>query len=248
MMSSGILPACCSVCAALPSTAVLQAQTTHGSDAVVDKKSHDEAIEAKGQLEQHVHDLQMRLQFREQDLADVQSKLTSAASELDDVRAQVRQQLTLTCTWASQRTNPTLAALPQVETGKSSGESQNAAVANMQIALSKQQQEAEAAATAHKQQLAKAIADVCPYPICCHTAHVQRMAATAVLVLLLHELLAAATIRHRTLPWAVFRGPETPIACKLNPQTAVVMRCCYWVLRAVPHRLRGRSFTPGRWS
>eukprot|EP00892_Ulva_mutabilis_P003444 jgi/Ulvmu1/1471/UM011_0201.1 len=115
--------------------AQLQAASAHSSHGKVDKKTHEEVLEAKGQLKQHVQDLQRRLKDSEQAVAEMQSKLAAAATELDDVRA-------------------------QVESGKSSSESRDTAVANMQMALSKHQKEAEAAATAHAHQLAQAVADL----------------------------------------------------------------------------------------
>jgi len=68
---------------------VLQAMSANDSHAKIDRKTHDAAVEAKEQLEQHVHDLQRRLQENDTALADLQTKLSSAATELDEMRAEV---------------------------------------------------------------------------------------------------------------------------------------------------------------
>lgn len=67
----------------------VQAMAALDSNARIDKKSHDAVVEAKEQLEQHCQSLQSRLQESEAEAAALKSQLSAAASEVDDVRAQV---------------------------------------------------------------------------------------------------------------------------------------------------------------
>lgn len=121
-------------------------------------------VQAKDQLEQHNQHLQRRLQESEAEAAALQSKLSTAASDLEELRAQVQCRGHCLPDSISGTTQLTVTVLIQVATGKASSNSHDTALSNMQIALEKHQEEAAAAAAAHEHAMAKVLADVRTLP------------------------------------------------------------------------------------